>query len=59
MSTREGKAQISLNVPKELYEEYKKVLRSRTPTDNTTRDIIKHMFDTVADYRRQHGEPES
>lgn len=55
MSTREGTAQISVNIPDKLYSEYKKVLKSRIPRDNTTRDIIHHMLDVVNSDRAKKG----
>ena len=56
MPTREGKAQISINVPEDLYREYKEVLQSRIPKENTTREIVQHMVDVVDAYRSKHGE---
>ena len=56
MSTREGLAQVSMNVPDKLYCEYKKVLKARIPKSNTTRDITHHMLDVVNADRAKRGE---
>ncbi len=56
MPTRDGKAQISINVPEDLYQEYKKVLQGRIPRETTTREIIQHMVDVVDAYRAKRGE---
>lgn len=56
MSTREGMAQVSINVPEALYSEYKDVLKSRIPRSNTTRDVIQHMVDVVNGAREKRGE---
>ena len=43
------KVRVNLNVPEELYIEYKKVLLEKRT--NTTYDLIRHMKETVENHK--------